>query len=81
MKALYLKSYGGNDCFVYGDLPDPVPGPGQVLIGVKAVSVKSGRLQDQERRSAYYYRFRISQITGSDYSGLSFRRAAMQGGF
>ncbi|MDP3174120.1 MAG: zinc-binding dehydrogenase [Phenylobacterium sp.] len=39
MKAAYLNSPGGPEVIVYGDLPDPVPGPGQVLVRMRATTV------------------------------------------
>jgi len=39
MKAAYIKQTGPAESIIYADLPDPVPGPGQVLVRVKAVSV------------------------------------------
>ena len=39
MKAAYIEQPGPPDNIVYGDLPQPQPKPGQVLVRVKAVSV------------------------------------------
>jgi NADPH2:quinone reductase len=39
MKAAYIEQPGPPENIVYGDLPQPVPKPGQVLVRVKAVSV------------------------------------------
>jgi NADPH2:quinone reductase len=39
MKAAYINQPGPPESIVYGDLPDPVPGPGQVLVRVGAVAV------------------------------------------
>ncbi len=39
MKAMLSYQPGGPDTLVLSDLPDPVPGPGEVLIGVKACGV------------------------------------------
>ncbi len=36
MKALLCKQYGLPDTLVYEDAPDPVPGPGQVVVDMKA---------------------------------------------
>src|SRR5919107_1144990 len=41
MKAAYLTGHGGVDKFVYGDLPDPVAGPGEVVVDVHAASVNA----------------------------------------
>ncbi|MEO1525142.1 MAG: NADPH:quinone reductase [Planctomycetota bacterium] len=39
MKAAYLTETGSPDVIQFGDLEDPIAGPGQVLIETKAVSV------------------------------------------
>ena len=39
MKALLCKQHGLPDTLVHEDTPDPVPGPGEVLIDVKAAGV------------------------------------------
>ena len=39
MKALLCKSLGSPDTLVYEDIPDPIPGPAQVLIEMKAAGV------------------------------------------
>ena len=57
MKAAYLTGHGGTDKFVYGDLPDPVAGPGEVVVDVHAASV-----------NAADYKVRLG---GGAYSGAS----------
>ena len=39
MKAAYITRTGDPDVIEYGDLPDPEPGPGQVLVRTEAVAV------------------------------------------
>jgi NADPH:quinone reductase-like Zn-dependent oxidoreductase len=39
MKAVRIHSYGGPEVLVYEDAPRPTPGPGEVLIKVKATAV------------------------------------------
>ena len=41
MKAAYVTEYGPAEAIRYGTLPDPVPGPGQVLVRTVAVAVDS----------------------------------------
>ena len=53
MKAIVIHGYGGPEVLKYQDYPDPVPGPGKVLLNVAAASVnpfdfkiRSGALKD-----------------------------------
>lgn len=39
MRAVWLKEFGGPEVLVPGDAPDPVPGPGQVLIDVAYANI------------------------------------------
>jgi len=39
MKAIQIKSYGGPEVIEYVDLPDPEPGPGQVLVKAHSLGV------------------------------------------
>lgn len=39
MKAIYVKEYGGRDKLISGELPDPQPQEGEVLVRIKAAGV------------------------------------------
>ncbi len=39
MRAFYLRKHGGFDELEYGDRPDPSPGPGEVLVALKAAAL------------------------------------------
>ena len=39
MKAVFFRRHGGNDVLEYGDWPDPTPGPGEVLVGIRAAAL------------------------------------------
>lgn len=39
MKAIQAHSFGGPDVLRYEDIPDPVPGPGEVVIDIRAAGV------------------------------------------
>ena len=41
MKAVLINRYGGPEELVYGDMPDPVAGPGQVVVDIHAASVNA----------------------------------------
>ncbi|MEV6206706.1 hypothetical protein [Kitasatospora sp. NPDC051914] len=34
MRAVWLREFGGPEVLVAGEAPDPVPGPGQVVVDV-----------------------------------------------
>ena len=39
MKAIVVHQYGGPEVLKFEEYPDPVPGPGEVLVRVAATSV------------------------------------------
>ncbi|MSQ21982.1 MAG: alcohol dehydrogenase [Dehalococcoidia bacterium] len=39
MKAMYIQEQGDIGKFIYGDLPEPVPGPGEVLVRLRAAAL------------------------------------------
>ena len=41
MKALYFEQHGELDVVKYGDVPDLEPGPGEVLVRVRACALNS----------------------------------------
>ena len=70
MKAAYLDKFGGPDVLQYGDLPDPVAAPDQVIVDVHAASVNAA---DWKFRSGEYTRHaqvKFPQIPGRDFSGV-----------
>src|SRR6188474_1162889 len=72
MKAAYLTAHGGVDKFVYGDLPDPVPGPGEVVVDVHAASVNAADYKVRLGGGAYSgaSNLKFPYILGRDFSGL-----------
>lgn len=48
MKAVYLTAQGGIDALTYGDLPDPTPGPDEVIVRVRATSINRRDLFERE---------------------------------
>ncbi len=45
MKAIRIHGRGGPDHLVYEDVPQPHPGPGEVLVRVYATGVIANELQ------------------------------------
>jgi NADPH:quinone reductase-like Zn-dependent oxidoreductase len=39
MKAILMSGYGGPEVLEFGDAPDPVAGPDEVVIDIHAVSL------------------------------------------
>jgi len=68
MKAAYFMKNGGPEVMQYGDVQDPVAGPGQVLIDVHAASVNGA---DWKVRSGHYAPITdFPYIPGRDFSGV-----------
>jgi len=68
MKAALIEKSGGPEVLVYGDMPDPVAGPGEVVVDIHAASVNAAdwkvRSGDYGPMAAYPY------ILGRDFSGI-----------
>src|ERR1700686_1993931 len=67
MKAAFIERYGGPEVLQYGDLPDPVAGPGEVLIDIVAASVNGA---DWKVRAGEYKQAKFPYVLGRDFSGL-----------
>ena len=52
MKAAYIEKFGGPEVINYGDLPDPSPGPGQIVVD---------RCRQRQRRGLEGARRRLRQ--------------------
>jgi NADPH:quinone reductase-like Zn-dependent oxidoreductase len=73
MKAMVISKYGGPEVLEYKDLPDPVPGPGEMLVQVAATSINPF---DIKRRSGAVKAFApvsFPGILGVDISGTVIR--------
>src|ERR1700729_4353457 len=69
MKAIVVHQYGGPEVLKFEDYPDPVPGPGQVLVRVAAASVNP---IDYKRRAGLtkdFYPLIFPGLIGVDMSG------------
>jgi NADPH:quinone reductase-like Zn-dependent oxidoreductase len=67
MKAILLTGFGGTDMLHYGDAPDPVAGPGDVVVDVHAASVNAA---DSKVRRGAYGELKFPYILGRDFSGV-----------
>src|SRR5688572_4628773 len=68
MKAAYFMKNGGPEVMEYGDVPDPVAGPGQVLVDVHAASVNGADWKVRAGSCAPTKSF--PYIPGRDISGI-----------
>jgi NADPH:quinone reductase-like Zn-dependent oxidoreductase len=67
MKAAYIERHGGPEELKYGDFPDPVAGPGQVVIDIHAASVNGA---DWKVRVGDYRQSKFPYVLGRDFSGV-----------
>src|SRR5436190_5249761 len=70
MKAIRIHGRGGPDHLVYGDAPQPHPGPGEVLVRIHATGVIATELQWDETYQTATGSPRILPIPGRDLSGV-----------
>jgi NADPH:quinone reductase-like Zn-dependent oxidoreductase len=69
MKAIVVHEYGGPEVLKFEDYPDPVPGPGEVLVRVAAASVNP---IDYKRRAGLtndFYPIHFPGLIGIDMAG------------
>jgi len=69
MKAVVVHQYGGPEVLKFEEYPDPVPGPGEVLVRVAASSVNP---IDYKRRAGLtkdFYPLKFPGLIGIDLSG------------
>jgi len=69
MKTVYLERFGVPDVLQFGELADPVAGPGEIIVDVAAASVNAA---DWKFRSGQYARHAATKfplIPGRDFSG------------
>ncbi|MDY7078167.1 MAG: zinc-binding dehydrogenase [Chloroflexota bacterium] len=67
MKALCFYEHGGLDVLQYTDVPDPEPGPGQVLVQVRACALN--HLDVWIRRGWPGLKLEMPHCTGADVAG------------
>lgn len=70
MKAYYSTAYGGSEVSAYGDFTDPVCGPGQLLVEIKAVSVNPVDFKVKRGIAKFFTRSKFPRIYGSDFAGI-----------
>jgi NADPH:quinone reductase-like Zn-dependent oxidoreductase len=81
MKAIVVHQYGGPEVLKFEDYPDPVPGPGDMLVRVAAASVNP---IDYKRRAGLtkdFYPMQFPGLIGVDMAGTVLKIGPQVEGF
>ena len=81
VKAIVVHQYGGPEVLKFEEYPDPVPGPGEVLVRVAATSVNP---IDYKRRAGLtkdFYPMKFPGLIGVDMSGTVVKMGSGVEGF
>lgn len=81
MKAIVVHEYGAPEVLKFEDYPDPVPGPGEVLVRVAATSVNP---LDYKRRAGLtkdFYPIKFPGLIGVDIAGTAVKIGPEVNGF
>lgn len=68
MKATLFRDHGGPEVLRYEDAPDPMPGPGEVLVDVGAVTINHGP-DTVVRDGKFRIQMPLPHVSGSDPAG------------
>lgn len=68
MKASYFTEHGGPEKLQFGDLPDPVAGPGQIVVDIHASTVNGADAKVLE--GSYRQLENFPYVLGRDFSGV-----------
>jgi NADPH:quinone reductase-like Zn-dependent oxidoreductase len=68
MKAAFIERHGGPEVLQFGEMPDPVAAPGQVLVDIVAASVNGADWKVRDGTANPISRF--PYILGRDFSGV-----------
>src|SRR5436305_1261774 len=67
MKAAFIERHGGPEVLKFGEMPDPVAAPGEVVVDIVAASVNGADWKVREGKSGQLSKF--PYILGRDFSG------------
>lgn len=70
MKAVWIEGYGGPEVVRFGERPDPVPGPRDVLVAVKAASINPIDWKLRQGLLRADFALPMPYILGRDMSGV-----------
>jgi|JI9StandDraft_1071089.scaffolds.fasta_scaffold00195_37 NADPH:quinone reductase-like Zn-dependent oxidoreductase len=70
MKASFINSYGGPDVLEIGEIPDPIPTKGTVLVSVKAASINPLDFKIRSGALKIVTGSKFPKVLGTDFSGV-----------
>ena len=70
MRALYIKAYGGPEVMQIGELPDPEPKPGEVLVAIKTSSINPVDWKVRAGELKFITGRAFPKTLGSDFAGV-----------
>src|SRR2546430_10120510 len=68
MKAAFIERHGGPEVLKFGEMPDPVAAPGEIVVDIIAASVNGADWKVREGKSGQLSKF--PYILGRDFSGV-----------
>jgi len=81
MKAIVVHQYGGPEVLKFEDYPDPVPGPGEVLVRVAATSVNPIDYMRRAGLTKDFYPLHFPGLIGVDIAGTVIKNGPGVEGF
>ncbi len=81
MKAVVVHQYGGPEVLKFEEYPDPVPGPGEVLVRVAATSVNPIDYKRRAGQTKDFYPIKFPGLMGVDIAGTVVKIGAGVEGF
>jgi len=75
MRAIQVRAFGPRTCCGATDLPDPVPGPEQVLIAASACDVLFVDTMIRSGAGAGYFPIRPPYVPATEWAGRWWRSA------
>ena len=75
MRAIQITEKGGPEVMQVRDVPEPVPGDGELLVAVEAVGVNYRDVYEREGRGAAYGKAPLPLIVGAEGAGTVLRGA------
>jgi NADPH:quinone reductase-like Zn-dependent oxidoreductase len=69
MKAIVVHEYGGPEVLQFEEFPDPVAGPGEVLVRVAAASVNPADMKQRAGEMKEFFPIDFPGVIGIDVSG------------